>query len=337
MAGIILAVAKEPTLQDIAKAAGVSRSTVSLALRNHPRIPAETRERVIRMAARLGYRPNAELARLMALLRESRERRDRPVMALVTDYEKPLSAAAPPSPTWLGFQRRATELGYLPEEFHLTHQISPARLKTILCTRAIRGVVFAGLRDPSFAAKMDLSGFAVATLGNAIQKPGLHRSTSDKHANTLHSCERLWAAGCRRIALVVPRQQEERVEHTFLSGYLIFHYLHRHPRWPELLVNEAPWEELRLIARWIGQHRPDAIIAAYPGLEDALRHGPYARRKLPRIALVNVSAPGECGMDQRHDLIAAGAVDLVDAQLKRNETGLPVRPKHLLIRGDWVG
>ena len=329
--------AKEPKLQDIADAAGVSRSTVSLALRNHPRIPAATRERVARIAESLGYRPNAELARLMAMLRESRDARDRPVMALVTDYDTPLSQANPPSPTWLGFQRRTMELGYLPEEFHVTGKISPARLVTILRTRAVRGVVFAGLREPSFAAKMDLTGFSVAAIGNAIQKPGLHRSTSDKHANTLLSCEMLWAAGCRRVALLVPRQQEERVEHTFLSGYLIFHHLHRHAEWPEPLVDEEPWDDLAHKTRWIDKHQPDAIIAAYPGLEKTLRKDKKPRRKLPRIALVNVSEPGESGIDQRHDLIAAGAVDLVDAQLKRNETGPPVRPKHLLIRGDWVG
>jgi DNA-binding LacI/PurR family transcriptional regulator len=325
---------KQVTLQDIADDVGVSRSCVSLALRNHPRIPQDTRERIIAAAEKLGYQPNADIARLMALLRDTRKKHDRPVIALVTDYPEPLALSQPPNPTWLGFCARAETLGYLPEEFHISGGLSPSRLTTILRTRAIRGVVFAGLLDPSFVERMDLGGFAIAAIGNAIHSPALHRSTSDKHANTFLTCQRLWAKGCRRIALVIPRAQEERVEHTFLSGYLLFHYLHKHPAWRSPLVNEDNWNPVDRIARWIKEQHPDAVIAAHQGFLPAL-----ARCNIPAppfVCLVHVESPGQSGINQRHDLIAAGAVDLVDAQLKRNETGLPSRPKHLHIPGDWV-
>jgi len=46
------------TLIDVAKAAGVSSSTVSRALDNHPRIPAATRRRVREAADALGFQPN---------------------------------------------------------------------------------------------------------------------------------------------------------------------------------------------------------------------------------------------------------------------------------------
>ena len=39
------------TLREVAAAAGVSDATVSLALRDHPRIPAETRERIRQLVA----------------------------------------------------------------------------------------------------------------------------------------------------------------------------------------------------------------------------------------------------------------------------------------------
>ena len=48
-------------MQDIAKAAGVSQSTVSRVLNDTPTsvpIAVETRERVQEVAKRLGYRPN---------------------------------------------------------------------------------------------------------------------------------------------------------------------------------------------------------------------------------------------------------------------------------------
>ncbi len=50
---------KKLTIRDIAKMAGVSRSTVSLALNDSPRINAKTKERVLKLIDEVGYRPNA--------------------------------------------------------------------------------------------------------------------------------------------------------------------------------------------------------------------------------------------------------------------------------------
>src|SRR5690606_30330351 len=54
----------EITMNDIASALGLSRSTVSRALQDHPHINAETKLKVVREAERLGYRYNAVAAGL---------------------------------------------------------------------------------------------------------------------------------------------------------------------------------------------------------------------------------------------------------------------------------
>lgn len=318
------------SIAKIAEQAGVTRMTVSLALRNHPRISAATRGRIHRLAAEMGYRPDPELGRLMERVRAGRGGVERPVMVMVTDFPEPMERRNPASPTWEGFVTRAEELGYEPREFWREPGMSGARAGKILRARGVRGVVFSALRDPGLPGEMDLSTFACAQIGNVIRRPGISRCTSDKYANTLLACEELWRAACRRIALVVPGHQEERVEHTFLSGYLVFHHTHRHSGWKYPLVDEGEWSSPR-IARWVDAHRPDGIIAAYAGLESVLDD------RAPAIALVNTESPAQRGINQRHDLIAAGAVDLVDAQLKRNLTGIPAEPKTMLVRGLWQG
>jgi DNA-binding LacI/PurR family transcriptional regulator len=50
---------RKVTLQDLAESLGVARSTVSRALRADPQISSGTRERVQRLAAEVGYHPNA--------------------------------------------------------------------------------------------------------------------------------------------------------------------------------------------------------------------------------------------------------------------------------------
>src|ERR1051325_9261392 len=73
-----------PTMQRIADAAGVSRMTVSLALRNHPRISAATRERIRQVAERLGYHPDPEVSKLMAYLRRAKPAKHARVLGLFT-------------------------------------------------------------------------------------------------------------------------------------------------------------------------------------------------------------------------------------------------------------
>src|ERR1700761_9577768 len=49
---------RRPTMPAVAAHVGVSQTLVSLVLRNAPGASAETRERVMRAAAELGYRPD---------------------------------------------------------------------------------------------------------------------------------------------------------------------------------------------------------------------------------------------------------------------------------------
>ena len=74
-------------MQDIADRVGLSRSAVSLALRNHPSIPEATRERVRQAAAELGYRRNPLVAALMMQLRQPRHRATA-TLALITKFPR---------------------------------------------------------------------------------------------------------------------------------------------------------------------------------------------------------------------------------------------------------
>ena len=47
------------TLEKIAELAGVSRSTVSRVVNNHPNVRAEVRERVLQVIQETGYQPHA--------------------------------------------------------------------------------------------------------------------------------------------------------------------------------------------------------------------------------------------------------------------------------------
>lgn len=74
---------REPTIHDVARAAGVSKSTVSNVIRGADGVADETRERVLAAATRVGYRPNA-------LARNLVRRRTTTVGIVVGDFSNPI-------------------------------------------------------------------------------------------------------------------------------------------------------------------------------------------------------------------------------------------------------
>lgn len=124
---------------DIAREAGVDKSTVSLALSGHPRISAATKERVRAVSERLGYAPDPALSSLAAARWQGRRDHKGVVLAFVCDD---LKKAEPELRACLaGVKRQAALLGYDVEVFSLAAYPSAAALLRVVRQRNLRGMV----------------------------------------------------------------------------------------------------------------------------------------------------------------------------------------------------
>lgn len=322
------------SLLKVAREAGVAASTASLALRGSPLVKAATTARVKAAAERLGYRTDSRVGSLMARIRRAKAAKDRERLAFVwvsasrADTRKEGFCKV----TFAGAKRRAEELGCGLEEFWLHEDgMTAARLEKILVTRGITGVVFsAPLHDMEVAVDWNWSHFAAAVIGNSEFHPSLHRAGHYHYRSMWTALEKVRAAGCTRPAAVLHEPHHRRIHGVHQAAFLANHPAPGRARVMARFGLPATEAETRA---WLERVRADALICVVRPSEEQMRW----LRAVPGMPVITLANPGEGlpGIDMRDDLIAASAVDLVVAQLHRNERGGPEHPTSLLLEGEW--
>lgn len=331
--------ARQPTMQQIADAASVSRMAVSLALRNSPKISAQTTKRIQEIAEQMGYRPNPLVSALMTQLRHGREVKRSSTLAYITAYpsEDGWRRPGPFVAFHEGARRRAEQLGYTLEDWWLTRPgITAQRFCDILYTRDIHGLIIAPLPAGGGELQLDWERFAVATIGYSVDAPDLHRASNHQFGTITEALEELKQLGYRRIGLALTAESDARVKHHWSAGMLAYQQqIPTNERIP-LLLTDGPFT--RLLAAWFCEYRPEVIISQE---WQVMRVLDSLGLRVPQdVAFAHLAVGDDehhwAGMNQNSELVGAAAVDLVDAQLRRNERGIPNVPKTVLIPGYWV-
>lgn len=326
-------------LQFIANQLGLSRSTVSLALRNDPRVAAGTRDRVRRTADELGYQPNPMVSALMSYHRAHRPAPEAQTLALINDFDRIRGWDR-----WFifrdierGARRRAQKLGYKLEEFWLHEKgMSERRMSQILHARGIRGVFVMPLMRDAGALDFDWPRFASVGVGFTLREPRIHLAECNLFQGMMLAFRRLRELGHRRIGLATPDYDDERVAHLWLGACLAAqHALPAAERVPPLLCPGSEWSRERFLD-WRERHRPDAVLSVQADVLDWLR---VAALRVPEdLGFALLNAPSDeavAGLNQHGDAIGALAVETLVSLVERNETGLPKHPHNLLVEASW--
>src|SRR5690606_33351399 len=133
----------QPSIRDLAARLGVSRTTVSLALRHHPSVAPETRDRILAEAQKSGYHANALVNALMTQVRN--RKRIKPtgeVIAYLTSFSTEHDWKRHPSHAhqFEGARQRADELGFQLQPFWLGERCAGSRqIARILSAPGVRG------------------------------------------------------------------------------------------------------------------------------------------------------------------------------------------------------
>lgn len=333
-------VSPKATLRDVADRVGVHQTTVSLALRDHPRIPLSTRQRIKRVAHALGYRVDPLVTALMRT-RRMRTNTVHGVLAYVTDHATRLgwrSVHRDPADAFSGARAQAELQGYKLEHFWFSEPgITPPRFGEILRTRGIRGAILGALPAGRSSLAFEHDGFSCVALGLTLSSPTVARVSEDHFDTVFQAMEQCRARDYRRIGLVFSEANDsppirERWIAAFYRQQLKF------PE-PDRL---APFEDvapgLATFARWFGTVRPDALIVT------------RAQTVLPWLKAMAVAAPEDVGLVDldphakpelagvRYDSARLGAlaVEMLVGLMHRHDTGRAKSSREeVLLKGNW--
>ncbi|PXA04369.1 hypothetical protein DDZ13_07505 [Coraliomargarita sinensis] len=332
---------RRPNMQQIADAAGVSKSAVSLALRNDPRISEATRLRIQKTAQDLGYRRNPVVDSLMTQLRAGRQPSFQANLGLINCSPlKDLTQNHTFRRLREGALRRAEELGYGVEEFWLQQpDMRPERLRQIVETRGIRGLVLIAALSPDTIGEGYVKfwyDFACAVVGVTHLKNDLNCASNDQYLTSRNAALKAIELGYRRPLLVVPSADDALLEDKFSAGF----YSGARSLPVKNRLDFVPFDlntPGKATAR-IQKLKPDVVITNKVEVYDALiEEGIRIPDDLGVIHLDwHDGISHLAGMRQNNRVVGSAGVDLVVGQLQKNEYGSQQFPKVVQIESVWI-
>jgi LacI family transcriptional regulator len=325
------------TLKDIADEAGVDKSTVSLALRDDPRIKESTRRKIVTTAARIGYRPDPHLASLMEYVRSSQmKKRDECIAYLKAEQtrEEDLDRI----PFFREFHRGAESeldrLGYSVEVFRLReYAFKGKRLSDVLYHRGIRGIVVSPPAGLSALDTIQWQHFGAITMGYRLRSPRLCRVVCDQVAVIRTVMENLAAKGYMKPLLAFRKGMDAHVNRRWsiaFAGCL--------ERFPQFCAGESYEGEPdgAFVEHWRASGADCVIGLHYSFARILMDDGVEIPQEVGFVLLDRHDGPeGTTGIDQQPFLMGQFSARQLSGFLDRNETGIPEHPFNLTVPPIW--
>lgn len=284
------------TITDIARAIGMSHATVSMALKGDPRLRPSTKDKVLKAAAEMGYKPS----RIAQGLKSGRSM----LIGIVSDRSSWMLGERWEGDWLSGMHDAARAAGYrlllnLPlggvDRTLLKEPISARGIEEMTDGMVDGVIIIGGLALSARERKMlDGSGLPVVYAANDQAVPG-HSQVLSGHGERFRGiADALLAQGHRRIgvagiagAKIFNQAAREQLQAAFKAKGLSFQ-----PAWYQELSTDqrqgmlADWQ--RAWRAWSGGEGIDALLFSYGDqafvFEEACDRLGLARRSLPRMA-----------------------------------------------------
>jgi LacI family transcriptional regulator len=327
-------------MRDLAKLAGVSVMTVSRALRNHPKISTNTKERINRLAIEKGYMVNPLVAAQMASIRARKIVRYKATLGLLI--------SDPPEGIWKGTEsviegviETCNEIGFGCDTFDLKDRsLTAKRLDKILKTRDIHGLIEAPTLMDFSNYEIDFSRLIYVSTNAGFLPQKFHRVNHDYYGNMDMLMRILYANGYRRPGLLVARDLDSRINHLWTSRYLAFQQTENLGKIPPYMPDNRLAYKKSAFMTWYKEFKPDILIASSQEVYEDDFYKKAGLRIPQDIEMVKINIndmkKGFSGINTNSKEVGASCVRLMAQLMYQNEYGIPEKPISILIPGSWT-
>lgn len=334
---------KRVVMKDIAEQAGVHQTTVSLALRNDPRIALKTRERIQRIAKELGYVPDPVLHSLVAYRKNSQIQRSTETLALIFDVPSEVQFEESEYLPSIREEviRRASELGYRVEVLIKGQDFNSGRmLDRILTARGVHGILFGAMFEVQWDFEWDPSAFSMVKIG--LEPAGLEIDCvmGNYFFSVRKILRTLKAAGYQRPAMAGSLLDEHNTRNAYAAGFLYGQWKHFEPEQhiPYYEFERRPNAEvIEEIYQWLRRVKPDVFMSYWNNL-----HLPVIRlNREDGIRCRFVCVEGDVqtirfgGLRNNYRKMARSAVELLISKMRMFDRGIPDSPTLTLVDSKW--
>lgn len=329
------------SLQDIANKAGVSKATVSLALRKHPRIPEKTRARIAEIAERLGYRPNPELSKVMATMKQAPSESSGTLAFIRSGL----------SNEWENLEKfffeqistSAKAYGYQVEPYWLYDpRERPERINKTMWSRGIDGLIIPMIHPDRYnqgvrTLPIEWEKFCVVEIADTLQEPKINVVRHNHFGGMLQTLSELEALGYTRIGFCMEAGVELRTHHRWTAAYLLWKSMRGLTE--QLPMHLPPRYQPKLLIDWVEANRLDVVVS--PGVEvyQMLKEQKIRVPKELGFATLHQWGPDSenvTGINQNMKGQALNAVDMLIGMINRKTRGPQKYPIMAIAPGYWV-
>jgi LacI family transcriptional regulator len=328
------------SLQSIASEAQVSKATVSLALKKHPRIPEATRERIMEIANRLGYRPNPELSQIMATIKKEPSEGKGTLAFIRSGLTSKWESLE--EYFFRQLSQGAAAYGYKVEPFWLYDPAQrPQRINKTMWSRGIDGIIIPMINPERYSQgvrtlPIDWEKFSVVEIADTVQEPKLSGVRHNHFGGMLQTLSELEALGYKRIGFCLESDVELRTHHRWTAAYVLWKSMRG-------LTDQLPMHfpakyQPKLLAEWIESNQLDVVVS--PGIEvyRILRERKF---RLPQdlgyatLHQWGVGSENVSGINQNMSGQVQIALDMLIGMIHSRTKGAPKNPILATAPGYW--
>lgn len=329
-----------PTVRSLATELGLSRSTVSLALRGSKLIKAATRDKVATLAAARGYKLNPLTSLLMGNLKNSQAFRGVIGVVSMDESDRPVKARHFRELLREGARARALALGFKVQNFSLSREgMTFSRLDSVLRARGIRGVLLLPVwRSPDFS-KLDWNYYAGVYADYLIEHTPLHTVCSDHYRSMLDALQQVRYLGYRRPGLFLVKPEEERLHYCWSNRWASAFLGYQHSesgigKVPPLIAKTLEREPFQA---WFLRYKPDVVLGHVNEAIDWMQETGARVPETHGFVCLNLALKDRpcAGLELQAQLLAARGIELLIAQIQHNQFGMTNSPSATMLPGEW--